>query len=577
MFFSVFFLGPAPSSEKKENPNFLLVTIDTWRADYISASGSGKVATPFLDSLAKEGAYLKAVDTTVPFTTPAHASIMTGLYPIHHGIRDNSHFRLGTGVMTMARMFRENGYHTIGVVSCAPLKKNYGLDAGFDIYDEEGLGREGVEIGDLATSRIGEKSAARAIELARKSPPGALFLWLHLYDPHYPYAAPGNFLNRYPGDRYAGEVAYIDDVLRRFSADLMRERKGRWIILVTGDHGEGLGDKGEETHGLLLYRQTREVPLILWDSARKEGSFGAGTKSLIDIFPTVAELFSFKAAPTDGTSLFKDTQESRWLFSESYYPTLSFGVNPSLLARKGGKIYIRHGTSSEIYLKEDEDRDMSKTEIDFAAKAESRLTDFFLARSIPPPNLTLSDEEAGELMSLGYISSPGMPLKILQCDLRTFSRDFSAYFSKGQEDIRRGDLETALGRYRMMLLKYPGSPLFHFETAGLLIQMKRFKEAKSELIACLKLDPGHSDALLNMGTMMRMEGRPREAEKFYLSSMKCEEDRALLHLDLGALYARDLKKNDLAVRHFKRFLELDPGYAQRSEVEAMIKTLSKEN
>jgi arylsulfatase A-like enzyme len=568
----ILFISAAPDQSK---PNFLLVTIDTWRSDYISASGCRKVQTPFIDKLAGEGSYIKRVDTPSPITTPAHASILTGLYPINHGIRDNSHFRLKDNIRTMAQLFKDSGFKTIAVISGAPLKRNYGLDRGFDVYDDEGLGTEGVEGDDgmFPSSRDARKSAERALESAGKTQKGNVFIWLHLYDPHYPYTPPGEFLKKYPQDPYAGEVAYVDKVLGDFVPALMAGNKVRWIILVTGDHGEGLGENSEETHGFLLYKQTREVPLILWDSERKMDDFGTGAKSLIDIYPTVVELFSFQKSGCDGVSLFKNTSASRWLFSETLYPTMSFGANPAFLARKDDEICIRHGTSMEVYQGADEKNNLCETRKVFAAAAAAELKKFFGDGHAPSSNLKLTDEETKALASLGYIGSSQVPQKISSCDLREFSKDFTRYFSRGNRELAKGDLGKALFYYDMMIKEYPNSSVLHFDKGGLFVEMKRFSEAKEEFRTCLELDPRSGHAMLNLGNIMMMEGKPAEAEKFYLSSLSCEEDQALVHLNLGILYSQNLKNNNLAIKHLRRFLELCPDYAQRNNIENQIRAL----
>lgn len=568
------FISAAADHEK---PNFLLVTIDTWRADYISASGSGRVQTPFLDKLAKEGSYLKRIDAPAPLTTPSHASILTGLYPINHGIRDNSHFRLRDNIKTMAQLFKENGYRTIGVVSAAPLKKNYGLNRGFDIYDDQGIGTEGDEA--LAPSRRdGRTSTDRALERVRTVNGGNIFVWLHLYDPHYPYAPPPEFRNTYPNDPYAGAVAYVDKVLSDFVTRLMAEKKGRWIVLITGDHGEGLGEKDEMTHGFLLYKQTREVPLILWDSEKKPGSFGAGSKNLVDIFPTVIELLSFRQSRCDGVSLFANTSNARWLFSEAFCPLMDFGLNPALLARKDDEIYIKHGTSVEVYQGSDEEKDLYETSKSFATAAQTELRKFFGGEEVPSPNLKLTDEELKALTSLGYIgSSSHVPQGATSCDLREFSKDFSRYFSRGEEERYKGHLDKALYYYGIMTNKYPNSHVLHLHKGYVLVEMKKFSEAKEEFIVCLKLDSRNSDALLNLGNIMKREGKFKEAEKFYCSALSCEEDKAWAHYDLGILYSEELKNNTQAIKHLQRFLELSPNAPQRSSVENLIKTLKNSN
>jgi tetratricopeptide (TPR) repeat protein len=570
LFLSVIFFISA--TQDREKPNFLLITVDTWRADYISASGSGKVRTPFLDKLAKEGSYIQRIDTPVPLTTPAHASILTGLYPINHGIRDNSHFRLKDNVKTMAQLFKENGYKTIGVISGAPLKKIYGLNRGFDIYDDEGL----EEVGDTAglSSRNAGKSAERALGWVKKADDSKVFLWLHIYDPHYPYTPPAEFQKKYPEDLYAGEVAYVDKVLGDFVSALMAEKKGEWRILVTGDHGEGLGEKNEETHGFLLYKQTREVPLIAWDNKKKAEGFGAGAKSLVDIFPTVIELFSFQQAKCDGVSLLRNTLNKRWLFSETFCPFLDFGLNPAFLARKDDEIYIRHGTSMEVYQGDDEEKNLYETLKGFAVVAETEVKKFFGDGQVPSSNLKLSGEELKTLTGLGYIgSSSRIPRKVSSCDLRDFSRDYSNYFSLGENEYKQGNPDKALFYYDIMINKYPNSSVLRVHKGYVLIEMKKFRDAKEEFQACLMLDPKNSVAMVNLGNIMMTEGKPRDAEKFYLSSLSCEKDQAEAHLNLGILYSQYLKNNDLAIKHLTRFLELTPKASQRSDVENLIKAL----
>ena len=557
----------------QKQPNFLLITIDTWRADYISASGSRRVQTPFLDRLAREGSYIKYADAPTPLTTPSHASILTGLYPVNHSIRDNSHFRLRDDVKTMAQLFRGKGYGTIGVVSGAPLRSIYGLNRGFDIYDDAGIGSEG-DNALVPASRAARESSLVALEWAKKARATNIFLWLHLYDPHYPYTPPQEYRNKYPKDYYAGEVAYIDKVLGDFVNRLMVGRRGSWVIAVTGDHGEGLGDRGEMTHGILLYRQTREVPLILWDSEKRARGFGPGAKGLVDILPAISDLFSLDRPNCDGISLFSDTTSTRWLFSESFSPVTNYGLNPAILARKGEEIYIRHGTSLEVYQGGDEEANLYAARRGFAASAEAEIKKRSLGGRVPSSSLKLGGEEIETLASLGYItsSSPATQMAI-PCDLRDFCKDQSNLFGRGQEELKNGNLEKARSLYEMMVKKYPDSPMLRLFNGNLLVNMKKFGEAKHEFKTCLKLDPRNSDAMNNLGNIMLLEGRLEEAEKFYRSSLSCEEDKADAHYNLGMLYARDPGRRSMAISHLRRFIELSPKSPQRKNAENLLRSL----
>ena len=566
---ALLFLSAAPPHEKR---NFLLVTIDTWRADYISASGSGRVQTPFLDRLAREGSFIPRVDAPAPLTTPSHASILTGLYPSNHGIRDNSHFKLKDDVKTMPELFREKGYRTIAVVSAAPLRRVYGLDRGFDVYDDRGIGVEGDEA-LVPSSRDAGRSASRALEAVGASKGGGLFVWLHLYDPHYPYEPPQEFRRKCPGDAYAGEVAYVDKVIGGFVTQLVKEKRGSWSVLVTGDHGEGLGDKGEMTHGFLLYKQTREVPLILWESEKKTPHFGLGAKGLVDILPAVIELFSLDHCKCDGVSLFLNTSGTRWLFSEAIGPLMDFCLNPALLARKDEKVYIRHGTSAEVYRGGDEERNIAHSEKSFSAAADAELKRLFGDNPVPSPNMKLNEDELRALAGLGYIgSSAGAPRKVTPCDLRDFSSDFSKYYSAADEERARGDFDSALSHYDKMISKYPNAPVLRVDKGYLLMDMERYGEAKHEFLACLKLDGRNANALLNLGNIADKEGNFKEAEKFYISALKCDDGKASAHYNLGIFYAEN-GKSVQAIEHLRRFVELAPNAPQRASIEELINSL----
>jgi arylsulfatase A-like enzyme len=240
-------------------PSILLVTIDTWRWDHIGVSGQRKVETPNLDRLAAEGAYVRRLQSTCPLTTPAHASLLTGLLPREHGIRDNQHFSLAPGIETLAQTFKESGYRTGAVISGAPLRRTYGLDRGFDAYEDSGLGVEG-DNAFTPYSRPANAATDLALAWLRVQPADApVLLWVHYYDPHWPYTPPDPFRDRYAATPYAGEVAFVDAQLGRLIETVRGDGRRDWIVAATGDHGEGLGDHGESTHGILLYGSTIDV------------------------------------------------------------------------------------------------------------------------------------------------------------------------------------------------------------------------------------------------------------------------------------------------------------------------------
>jgi len=284
--------------------NLLVVTLDTTRADRLGVYGNTAIETPVVDGLAHEGVLFADAVTPVPATLPAHSSLMTGLYPPRHGVRANGTFRLEPAQLTLAEILEEHGYRNAAAVSAYVLDSSYGLDQGFETYLDD-LSR-GIQ---HAPQTFRERPA----ELANEAVSGWLaehadepfFLWMHYFDAHAPYLAPEPFRSRYRQDPYAGEIAYADHQLGRLLAELERHGvRERTLVVVTADHGEGLGEHGEFTHSLLLHDATLRVPLVLHaPGALPPGRVIERQASLVDVLPTVLDLLGIEApAELDGHS-----------------------------------------------------------------------------------------------------------------------------------------------------------------------------------------------------------------------------------------------------------------------------------
>ncbi len=568
LIFLILFVKAQYCQEKFDKPNILLITIDTWRSDYLSISGSKKVETPTIDRFAKEGIYIKECETPCPATTPAHASILTGLYPKNHGIRDNHHFKLKGDIKTLAQVLKENNYKTVAVVSGAPLRAVYGLNKGFDVYDDEGLGVAGDE-SLLPSSRNGEKSAQRALNFVKSKEEKPLFLWLHLYEPHRPYDPPLEYKNKYKDDLYGGEVAYADKIVGDFTNRLFQKVKGKWIVVITGDHGEGLGDNIEETHGLLLYKETRNVPLIIYDSEKKLKGNVKGIKSLLDVTPTILKSISinFKC---DGKSIFDNT-EGRVLYGETLLPLTGFSVSGAYGVKIDEKIFIKHGNSKEVYLKNDEKNNLLKNEKEFFEKADILMKNFFGNEKVVS-SLNLSSEEINSLKSLGYIGGTTISEgKIQEVDLREFVKDIDR-FETGRTLFTSKKYNEALIYYDEFLKRYKDAPSIYLEKATLLINLGRFEQSKEAIKKCLSLDPKNSTAYLNLGNIFVMEKKYKEAEKCFLTCLKFEEESEA-YLNLGLLYAKFLNDKKSAVKNLKKFVEIAPEDPERGKIESLIKEI----
>jgi arylsulfatase A-like enzyme len=290
-----------PEVRRTPDQNVLLITLDTMRADGLSCYG-GPAATPNLDRLASLGVRYDFAHAHAVMTLVSHASILTGLYPFQHGIHDNAGFRLASNIPTLGALLRPHGMATAAFIASFALDSRFGLNAGFDVYDEK-YGKSQMGAGFLMPERRGDAVVAAAATWIEQQH-GRWLAWAHLFDPHAPYDPPSPFKEQYAGRPYYGEVAYTDSVLGRL-LDAARDPSGRpTLVVVTGDHGEGLNDHGELTHGLFAYEATLRIPLLIaqidhntpsWTTSARpgtpqaRGAVASVSARHIDIVPTILD------------------------------------------------------------------------------------------------------------------------------------------------------------------------------------------------------------------------------------------------------------------------------------------------
>jgi choline-sulfatase len=326
--FSACLFSAACARTPPVRPNILLVTLDTTRADRIGAYGYGAAQTPRLDGLARRGVLFERALSAAPITLPAHTSLMTGAYPFTHGVRNNGTFSLGDTVPTLATTLQAAGYRTAAFVSAFVLDRRFGLARGFDVYDDR-----------APLERRGDRTAAAACEWldARAADPAPFFVWLHLYDAHDPYDPPPPFREAFAGRPYDGEIAFDDQAIGSVLDRL--ERIGRLpatIVAVVADHGESLGEHGEDTHAVFIYESTLRVPMILAGPARlPAGRHVKSTVRGIDLAPTLLDLA--RQPPLRGAQgqslmpLVEGTSAAAApvsAYSESYFPLLYMNWAP---------------------------------------------------------------------------------------------------------------------------------------------------------------------------------------------------------------------------------------------------------
>ncbi|HEV7519075.1 MAG TPA: sulfatase, partial [Thermoanaerobaculia bacterium] len=408
--------------------NLLLVTLDTVRADHLGAYGDAAAETPSLDRLAREGIRFAAASSPVPLTLPAHSSLLSGLLPPHHGLRNNGAGSFPADRPTLATRLSAAGYRTGAFVGAFVLDHRFGLARGFDTYDDEmerdpsgGRGldaeRRGDQVVDRALAWLGKGDAASPARPASRQP---FFLWVHLYDAHAPYDPPAPYRDRHPGRPYDGEIAFADAQLGRLLAELDRLRlTAGTVVAVAADHGEALGEHGELTHGLLLYEPTLHVPLLL----RGPGLAArvvATPVSLVDLGPTLAGLLGKPLATPGGSGGRLDGRDLAAaltrgeepppadLYAETRYPMI-FGWSPLAALRRRDLKYIE-APRPEFY---DLARDR-REEVNLAARPDSagpsrgfadRLASIASSSrpTTPAPVTAGSDAESrARLESLGY-------------------------------------------------------------------------------------------------------------------------------------------------------------------------------
>ncbi|MHC4215388.1 MAG: sulfatase, partial [Planctomycetota bacterium] len=310
----------------REIRNVLLISIDTCRADRLSCYGYRRKTTPNIDAIAEEGILFENAITPATMTLPAHCSMLTGTIPPYHGVHDNPDYQLAESNVTLAEMLTDKGFTCGAAVSAFIMDSEFGLDQGFDVYDD----RFDKEIKSLGTvERRGSELTDHAISWLQKHHNENFFLFLHYYDPHFPYEPPEPFGSKFIGNPYAGEVAYTDHCIGQVIKKLKElDLYDSTLLVITSDHGEALGEHSEGTHGYFVYQSTLKVPLIFKVPGRRKAVRITDDVSLIDIVPTICGLMEIPV-PTwvqgrDLSRYFSKKSYSapeRYLYCESFIPT----------------------------------------------------------------------------------------------------------------------------------------------------------------------------------------------------------------------------------------------------------------
>ena len=384
----------------------ILISVDTLRSDRLPAYGFKAIQTPNIDALRKDSVLFERAYAHIPLTLPSHATMFTGLLPADTGLRDNAGFKLRDDVPTAASLLKERGFRTAAAVSAYSLRASSGIGRGFDVWDDRLQPSDrGQVMGEV--QRAGSETIAVARQWIAANSGQPFFYFLHLYEPHTPHAAPEPFRSQVP-NAYDAEVAYTDALLGDFMA-FLRDQKvyDDALIIFTSDHGEGLNDHGEEEHGILLYREAIQVPLLVkHPRGARAGTSVAAPVQLIDLFPTILSLAGLdrNASSSGAISLTETIATDRVIFSETYFPRLHLGWSEQHSIIRGDR-HLLGGTTVELY-----DPVADPREKNNVAESDRRARAALLAE-IPryarpaDPTVAIAPEEAKKLQALGYIGS----------------------------------------------------------------------------------------------------------------------------------------------------------------------------
>jgi len=465
----------------------ILISIDTLRADRLPAYGYDAVSTPAIDALRADSILYRWAFTHVPLTLPAHASLLTGLYPPEHGVRDNAGYRLESDTLPyLPKILKRQGYSTGGAISAFVLRGTAGLDAGFDFYDDRLLVSSKALLSDLQRDGFATWEVARQWLQSVSTEP--FFLFFHIYEPHAPHDPPEPYASRYRSP-YDGEVAMSDAIVGELLDELRRlDLYDRSVILLLSDHGEGLNDHGDYEHGLLLYREVLQIPLLLkLPDSQLGGTAVKRPVALIDVLPTILELLDLEApAGLAGRSLLgKDADgEERAIYAETFFPRFHFSWSELFSVILHPFLYIE-GPDPELY---DLERDPAqrhnilREQRRALGEARQRLQEYDQTFAAP----AVEDEETRErLAALGYLGS-------------TAASD-------------TGDLPDPKSQLPVLdLLKVA------FEDYA----QQRYAEAEAGFRAVLAQQPQLTDAWEQLGHCLMALGRPEEALEAFETAME---------------------------------------------------------
>jgi arylsulfatase A-like enzyme/Flp pilus assembly protein TadD len=590
--------------------NVVLVTADTLRADKLGSYGNTRIETPNIDRLAGEGILFENATTVVPLTLPAHSSILTGTYPMYHGVRDNGGYYLDAEQITLAETLKENGYATGAFVAAFVLDSRWGLNQGFDRYfDDFDLAKyETVSLDSV--QRRGDEVLAEALGWMDSVRQGPFFSWIHFYDAHTPYEPPEPHLSRYDGapfGRYDGEVAYVDDLMGELMSWLeQKELADSTAIVFLGDHGESLGEHREATHGYFIYDATTHVPFILkLPSGDVGGRRVAAQVRVVDVMPTLLELLRVPIpAPVQGESLVPlvtgEVDDLELIaYSESLYPRNHYGWSELKSLRDGALHYIAAPRPELFELADDPKQQnnlaaqRARTVSEFQDSLDAMMERYSAEDIDEQAPVTMDAETHAQLAALGYLGGPSKiridPDKPLadpkdKIDLFNLIKRAGTDSSEGRVDealtkiqqvltedpdileaysilgnlhVKKEEREKAIRAYQDALAREPEFKPALFGLASVYEEMGRLDDAAAGFRRLTEIDPRDNGAFFRLAGIHALKEEFEEALALLRQARDLGSDRPPLHNLMAECYI-GLEQFEEAEREVEMALSMNP-------------------
>lgn len=554
---------PAFAITRSADRNILLISIDTLRADALGAYG-GKAATPNLDALAASGARFTFAHAHAVVTLPSHTSLLTGRYPYEHGVRDNNGYRVRQGEPTLATRLKAMGFATGAFVGAFPLDQRFGLNQGFDTYDDRL-----PEAGPTVDFALPERRADAVVSSARTwiaAQQGPWFSWVHVFDPHAPYRPPAPFAGEYAADPYAGEVAWTDAALGPL-LDQARASSRPTLVIVTADHGESLGEHGELTHGIFAYEATLRVPLIIAEiSPRPTDTRGVTVDASVrhvDVVPTVLEAVGapgLAGTVWSGTSLIGLVSGAggppRPAYFEAMTANLARGWAPlrGVLVDRDKYIDLPIAETYDLAADPGEQRNLAASDTTRTQVLLNTLRTFNTA----PPDAP--GEETGavleRLRALGYVGGSPAPARdrFTEDDDPKRLIDVDKMLHDAGDLYSRGRRDEAVAAFQAVIARRPDTADAYRYLAFVHWQSGRPREAIATLETALARGLTQRDIRVKLGLYLAEAGEPDRAIPL-LEGMSADDSEVLNAL--GIAYGQRGRMAD-ARRTFERAITIDP-------------------